>query len=155
MTPVLVSPTQWQAIINVAIQGKTAWQVKSTALHEAFEAVRDFMLTPEEREILDRKMPGWGKISSSEIQAEAFADYVMGKKGRLVPRSVQTIFDKIKAFFERLDNYLRGLGYKSAEDIFHEAKTGEITGKVSAPACPFQTEQGIRCRRRGDCPDLG
>ncbi|MBP1713691.1 MAG: hypothetical protein H6Q42_1894, partial [Deltaproteobacteria bacterium] len=135
MTPVLVSPTKWQAIISVAVEGKTAWQVKATALHEAFEAVRDFMLTKEEREILDRKMPGWGNISTSEIQAEAFADYVMGKKGRLVPRSVQTAFDKIKAFFERLANYLHGLGYKSAEDIFHKAKTGEIRERyVRQPA---------------------
>ena len=144
MTPVLVSPTQWQAIINVAVQGKTGWQVKSTALHEAFEAVRDFMLTPEEREILDRRISGKEGKSSSEIQAEAFADYAMGKKGLLVPRSVQTIFDKIKAFFERLSNYLRGLGYKSAEDIFQEAKTGELRERYVRQPARFAPAAGMR-----------
>ena len=110
MTPVLVSPTQWKAMINVAIQGKDAWQVKSTALHEAFEAVRDFMLTPQEKEILDRRIPGKEGRSATEIQAEAFADYSMGKKGLVLPKSLQSLFDKIQAFFERLGNLSPGPG---------------------------------------------
>lgn len=125
MTPQPMTRGQFSALIEIGISGKSALKVKSDVLHEAFEAIRSFMLTKEERAILNRRIPGMGPISGSEKQADAFADYAMGKKGILVPRSVQTIFDKILNFIERLHNWLSGAGYKSVSDIFEEALAGK------------------------------
>ena len=126
MSPVLTSPNQWRALIHVAVGGSPAWRVQSRALHEAFEAVRDFMLTPEEKELLDQVMPGRNGKSASEVQAYAFGDYFTEAKGVLIPKTAKGFFDRIKAFFIRLKNYINGLGFQTAEDIFERAASGEI-----------------------------
>jgi N12 class adenine-specific DNA methylase len=147
MTPVLVSPNQWKALISISLQGKEAWQVRSTALHEAFEAARNFMLTDEEVKVLDARIPGRGGKAASEVQADAFANYMMRKRPALTPRTVQAVFDKIRNFFERLGNYLRGLGFESAEDIFERLGRGEIreryegTGREAAAEAGFRLEE--------------
>ena len=138
MTPVLVDPGEWRGLIRVAVGGKNAAQVRSVAFHEAFETARRLMLTPEEIKILDAKFPGRKGKSASEIQADIFGDYWTEKKGVLIPKSARTLFDKISAFFERIKNYLDGLGFQTAEDIFAKARPRR------APAAP-----GARARIAG------
>ena len=103
------------------------------------------MLTDEEVKILDARYPGKEGRSASEVQADAFADWVKNEK-RPVPRSAKSIFEKISQFFERLSNFLEGLGFKTAEDIFEAASEGRIreryeaTGREGAPETAFKME---------------
>jgi N12 class adenine-specific DNA methylase len=126
MTPQLILPNQWKALIRVSLRGKEGPKVMMDAFHEAFEAARKLMLTEQEIKILDQKLPGREGIAASEIQSDAFADYMIGKRRGIIPQSVQTIFDKIQLLFERIRNFLNGLGFRTAEDIFESLAQGKI-----------------------------
>ena len=126
MTPVMTSPGQWNAVIRVAIGGRATWLVRSTALHEAYEAARKFMLSDKEIKILDQKIPGRQGKAASEIQADAFGDYFTERKGLLIPKTAQGFFDRIRNFFERIRNYLNGMGFQTADDIFKQIAAGEV-----------------------------
>lgn len=65
-----------------------------------------------------------------EAIAQASAEYGYGKG--TFPPGIRRILDKIKQFFERLSNALKGMGYQSAEDIFDRVESGKVGNRESA-----------------------
>lgn len=63
-------------------------------------------------------------IRTEEGVAHAYADWATGKIK--VDGRIARLFKRIKAFFEALRNALHGLGFKSAEDVFRDIRSGEI-----------------------------
>ncbi len=141
MYPVETSPGRWKAIIQVALEGRTAFQVKHTAFHEAWEAARNFMLTDREHKLLEDRYPDLPEKATNERQADAFADWMMGKRRALVPMTIRGLFEKIKTFFERVRNFFQGMGFQTLEDIFQRVETGQVRKRYRA--------EGIAARPQG------
>lgn len=122
--------------IEVATKGFKKGEIANAAYHEAWHTIRGMLLTEKEKAVLDER---W---DNKESEAEAFADWAIGKK-RLQPLSVRRIFEKVKEFLRAFGNYLEGKGFKTTEDIlsetalgkeamdiFRRALSGEIQGQV-------------------------
>ena len=62
--------------------------------------------------------------------AHAYAAWANGEMK--VDGRIARLFKRIRDFFEALRNALRGLGFKSAEDIFRDIKEGKIGGRSAA-----------------------
>lgn len=96
---------------------------ETTIPHEVFHDVFQVLLNDNERRIVLRG------YKTEEKAAQAFAGYWIeangGRKAMGLSDAVRQAFRKIAEFFEKLRNYLHGLGYKSAGDIFGEAFRGE------------------------------
>ena len=152
MTPVLVDPDEWKSLIRVAVGGKSAATVRSVAFHEAFEAARRLMLTPEEIKLLDAKFPGREGKSASEIQADIFGDYWTEKKGILIPKSARTLFDKIARFL-RADKELPGRpGIPDGRGYLRKARP---RGDQAAPGHRSRGAEGSRRGLPAGGPEQG
>lgn len=118
--------------------------------HEAVHAMRDLgLFTPEEWATLSRKAGDWveryglarryrdyppDKMNEEAI-AHAYPDWRTGKLGN-VGSAVQRIFKKVSNFFEAVGNVFRGMGFRSADDVFSRISTGEIGGRPRAESDP-------------------
>ncbi|MBI5682182.1 MAG: hypothetical protein HZC45_03290, partial [Deltaproteobacteria bacterium] len=111
---------QWTSRIELSTQNMD----EGTPYHEAFHSAQKFLLTDEEIARIDARYPDKDGVSSKERQAQAFADYVKGRRN--MPVWVRQIFERIKIFLEKLGNYLRGKGWTSVNDIFERTYTGEL-----------------------------
>ncbi|OGP65554.1 MAG: hypothetical protein A3K22_01960 [Deltaproteobacteria bacterium RBG_16_42_7] len=118
---VRISGQQLSSIIELSLSDMDM----TTPYHEAFHSVQELLLSDKEHAILEARFPDKEGISSKERQAEAFANWVLGEK-QVLPMTVKTAFQKVKDFFVRLGNALRGRGFQSAEDIFGKAGRGEL-----------------------------
>jgi hypothetical protein len=70
-------------------------------------------------------------LLGSEVEATLFGLMMQGEKVNL-PKPVQGVFNKIKAFLERLGNAVRGLGFKNYKDIFQDINEGKYADVVDA-----------------------
>ncbi|MER8967726.1 D-Ala-D-Ala carboxypeptidase family metallohydrolase [Mesorhizobium sp. M0808] len=127
----------FRGLIDVALDAKNPANVLH---HEALHALRRAGLFTEEewqalsntsmREWMERYkiaaryagFPDWAQIE--EGIAHAYADWATEKfnAGGLIARA----FRKIRNFIEALGNALRGLGFKTSNDIFAKIGSGEI-----------------------------
>ncbi len=94
----------------------------TTIPHEVFHGVFQTLLDSKEQETVLKR------YGNEEKAAEAFAKYWIehnGGRKTLIPNSIRQAFRKIAEFFEKLRNYLNGLGFQSTEGIFGKALEGE------------------------------
>lgn len=114
-----------RGVIKIAIDGISDIPgMKATTRHEVFHGVFRRLLNDKDRKII------LGRYSSEENAADAFAEYI-ANKGRLIPNSVKSVFERLVQFFERLGSLLRGRGFRSAGDIFGQAASGGLVDKAS------------------------
>lgn len=118
------------AWIQVATAGRKLASVEGTLWHEAWHSVWDIYLDEKQKAILSKSFPSIEGTDSTELQANAFRDWVL-KKRHTVPASVKGIFQQIKNFFEKIGNYLAGLGFDSAESLFGKAYEGKLEAQIS------------------------
>lgn len=137
--------------IQLAMVGNER-DLASTAFHEAFHAMEVLLMTPRERLLMEReterlraivqRQEGYTKeqidgLSDSEVRAIAFENYATmratGKtKGGYSEQphvGIRRLFDRMMTFLRELANGLRGLGFKTYEDIFNEAFEGRYSNR--------------------------
>lgn len=104
---------------------------EGTGYHEILHAAEALgILKGDDLKILERAFPEQNGKSSKEMRADAFGDFIVGKRQN-IPSAVKLIFQKIKNFIERFGNALRGLGYRSAEDVMNDLFSGKLKEKVT------------------------
>src|SRR5690606_11279781 len=82
------------------------------------------LLTPEERQTLLDAYPTRDGVVHVERAAIAFEEYMLGELQ--AKPAVRRIFAKIANFLRQLGNALRGRGFRTVEDVFERAASGEI-----------------------------
>lgn len=110
---------------------------QNTAQHEALHALKDMgLITGREwRMLSNRSKSEW--MSTYEVQdveegiAYAFGDW---RGGKTFTKPIQKLFQRIKTFFERLGNLLRGMGFKTVDDVFESVKSGEVGKREGKPS---------------------
>lgn len=120
---VVVDGNKMAALIEIAMKGSS--DIKLTAWHEAWHSIDELFLTENEQKILAEKL-----TPDIEKQANIFAKYAANQK-HLLPNSAKPIFERIRTFFEKLGNYLKGRGFTSAEDVFDRALRGELKQRTA------------------------
>ncbi|WP_293863235.1 LPD38 domain-containing protein [uncultured Alsobacter sp.] len=149
-------------VLTVALaQGRDA--AVDTAFHEAFHVLQGYQaITNEEREILRREhdrmliaIQRTGRstttMTGSEVEAYAFELYASARRANLptppgLHIGVRRIFEKLLDIIARIGNKLRGLGYRSADDVFAAAFTGETGARIGTDA---QVERRAASPMRG------
>lgn len=116
-----MSGQRLQTVINLA-NGATEF----TGRHEAFHAVTNMLLDEGEQKVL---LEAFG---NHEKAADAFAKFQAGE----MPEKdfVARIFDKIKQFLARLNNYFKARKFSTAEDIFEAVDEGKMAGRAEEVA---------------------
>lgn len=120
-----------------------------TAYHEAFHRLQSLFLTKDERFLLQREAARLralvgsdpfrnpAKMSQKELEAEAFGIYsVRMDQGRDVSGlhiGLRRAWERIRAAIRRARNLLAGHGYRTAEDIFKKAHSGEMKSRSVNP----------------------
>lgn len=116
---------------------------RNTAYHEAFHALQSFgAFTPQEIAVLEREAPRhramvlaqYGRVDFDlpvgETSAYAFGYYAtareQGASHTNLHIAVRRAFDKALEILRRIRNWLTGLGFQTAEDIFKSAYEGEL-----------------------------
>jgi hypothetical protein len=110
--------------------------INRTMTHEALHAMKDLgFFSPRDWKMLEFKAQSlWMKkydivskygnetpeIQIEEAIAHAFADM------SAQPGAIKAIMSKAINILKRIGNFLRGQGYRTADDIFGEAKAGEL-----------------------------
>ena len=137
-------------IITIAL-AQNPDAVAKTTFHEAFHVLQGYQaLTPQEREIMRREYPRMEELiqrtgrstttmTGSEVEAYAFEIYASARRaGRPAPAglhiAVRRAFERLLQIITRIGNKLRGLGYRSADDVFAAAFTGEIGARIGTEA---------------------
>jgi len=110
----------------------------NTAHHEAFHSVEG-LLTKQEAEVLhNAAKKAFPDMSPREAVASHFADWATkGSKGNFLP-GVRRAFRKIKSFFEKVGNLLRGRGFQSVDDIYAKAKAGDMATREAPEQSPWE-----------------
>ncbi|NKE69909.1 diguanylate cyclase [Candidatus Manganitrophus noduliformans] len=103
---------------------------EGTPYHEAWHSVENLLLSDKEIETLRAAFPEKDWVASTERTADAFADWVAKKKIE-APGRVRLLFLKIRTFFEKLRNALRGRGFNSVEVLFEKAFAGELRDRTT------------------------
>ena len=108
-----------------------------TVRHEGVHALKDMgMYTPAEWTVLEREAESHFKKEykvedTEESIAQAYGGWRGGRKyGGLIGKA----FERMRQFFLKLGNALRGLGYQSAEDVFRRTESGEVGRRPGAKA---------------------
>lgn len=153
-----------------------------TAGHEAWHHVKETLASPAEKKLLAspaeqarmRKYaaPEWGlepgdarmeKLDPREVEAFAFQRYRREQEeGKPEPGSglhmaVKKLFKRILDVLHKVRNVLRGLGYKSYEDVFEDARSGGIAERADTEAMAREIEQANvmkRAERAGRVKEL-
>lgn len=137
-------------IIELALADPTATDQYSTAAHEAFHAAEDQLLNDKEMALLQREdgrlrdvvaryfnMPRSriDTMADFEVRAVAFEAYLRdraaGGHGSGFHIGIRSIFERLMRLFRQIANYLRGLGYRSAHDVFSDIYAGKMAERPS------------------------
>lgn len=117
-----------------------------TAYHEAFHRLQNLFLSGGERAVLKAELGRLRRIvrsdpgrrsqadamSGKEIEAEAFAIYASGRSPVQPHRTLRAAWDRIAAMLRRVRNYLAGRGFRTVEDVFDAARSGEVARRSPA-----------------------
>ncbi|MCA1458106.1 hypothetical protein I6F35_33775 [Bradyrhizobium sp. BRP22] len=154
-----------QSLITVALADPTypLSQVLDTTFHEAFHSLEDKILTDQEMEVLKREDArlrevvrrafGFteqqiGEIAGFEIRAMAFEYYASRRAKGLEPQGIhigiRRAFERLIDLFRRVRNYLNGLGYQNADDIFQAAYDGAYSNRRAATTESVTEQANIR-----------
>lgn len=118
------SPQQWAALERMA---KEKWinQYLKGVPHDANRSRYDAYVDEYK-----------GKVSEAELESliieEAIADAFRAFGSKPPPGMLASIINKIKQFFERLNNALHSAGYMTAEDVFGKIEKGELKPEFGA-----------------------
>jgi hypothetical protein len=144
-----------QALIRLAMADpKYAGQERTTAYHEAFHAVEHLIWHEEgrDRAILARendRLENWilhnmdfepkmtkeqlADMAGYEIRAIAFEGYAQQREQRSdasgapgMHIAIARAFEKLLQMLRRIRNFLQGLGYRTAEDVFKDVYEGKV-----------------------------
>ncbi len=110
-----------------------------TVRHEAIHALRNLgLFTDSEWVALEREAKrSWraeyeidrryGALSEEQLNEEAVADaFKHWQDGDRFAPGFRGIFERVRDFFQRVANMLRGLGYRTAEDVFRSVERGQV-----------------------------
>ena len=114
-----------------------------TGLHELYHSLAPLLNREEQRVIA----AGFG---GEEKAAEAFAHWAMGTpQGRGL--------DPVRNLFERMNNILRGNGFRSWQDAFQSARTGQVAqrAKVLEMSSDIEIETAQQLAKAANLPALG
>jgi hypothetical protein len=114
-----------------------------TGLHELYHSLVP-LLTREEQQVV---MSGFG---GEEKAAEAFAQWALGTREgqRLGP---------LRNLYERMNNILRGNGFRSWQDVFRQTRTGEVArrAKVLEMSSDLTVDTARELAEAANLPALG
>lgn len=116
---------------------------KQIAFHEAFHRIQQRFLTDKEREILKNAMPELrqlaakyhsglrqkilsGRMSDIEVQAIAFQAMADNPKIVTQKKTWRQPLQKLLDIADRVNNWLQGRGYRTWNDVFEMAESGEM-----------------------------
>lgn len=91
--------------------------------HEGWHSI-ERLLPEADTAILRKAFPASGTRSQVEEIAYAFQEWFGNRETGRVQGPARRIFAKVARFLQRLGNMLRGMGFKSAEDVFEKARGG-------------------------------
>jgi len=150
-----VDAVYFQKAIILALDSDNKFR---TLQHEALHGLRRLgVFTDSEWSVLERASnERWRKQfnierdygnRSAEIQTEegiarayaAWADGELKPDGRIA-----RWFKRIRSFLEAVRNAFRGLGFKTAEDVFRDIRSGEVGGRARAKAGREEPMYSIR-----------
>jgi hypothetical protein len=136
--------------------------VDSTAFHEAYHAIEYQLQSPQERALMERetgrirdyiqKTRGYTKeqvngLDPEEVRAIGFEDYGTDRsKGEGLHVGVRRWYHRLWEAIRRLANGLRGLGFKTYEDIFDKAYRGEYAkaeGDTPRPEAAIREDEPL------------
>ncbi|MGZ8482329.1 MAG: LPD38 domain-containing protein [Candidatus Binatia bacterium] len=112
-------------LVTVALNGGNP---EGAAFHEAWHSIEN-LLTEGEKRILQRAFPGADKVTHDEQAAYAFQEWAAKRDAGGQEDSIRQIFVKVRRFLRQVGNLLRGYGYTGVEQIFEQARSGEIGGR--------------------------
>lgn len=120
-----------------------------TAYHESFHRLQTLFLSDQEKRVLAaetdrlRQIVATGSdhanlapsMSQIELEAEAFAVWAQqmdanGASGIRLHTGVRRAWARIRNMVKRVQNYLRGNGFRTAQDVFVDAKAGKIARRA-------------------------
>lgn len=139
-----------KASIALALNAKDGL---SNAEHEGFHYLEDHVLDGRDRAIIGRALsPGKPMFKRLLERAQAYdranktriADEIvsvpeearaygfeMWRRGELQAEgAIQRVFEKLRAFLEKISNYVTGLGFTSIEDVFSAIDQGQYAEKA-------------------------
>jgi hypothetical protein len=149
--------------IRIALKGADP---STTAYHEAFHRLQMLFLNRGELRLLmaehdrlkqiirtdGRRDPELvDRMDAIEVQAEAFAlwSHQMDRNNASGVRlhiGVRRLWNRIRNMLQRVSNYLDGLGFRSVEDVFGEAREGKIAEREARTApnwMPVETGEAV------------
>lgn len=130
-------------IVAIALHGKPS-RIISTALHEAYHHVAERLMTPAEKKLMAAEHnrirraihKAWGTDmktlnSLAGFEVEAVGAEVFSENGNLdgVHVGARRWYHRFWQAMRRLANALRGLGYKTAEDVYEQFRTGGFANR--------------------------
>lgn len=120
-----------RSVITLAIDGAT----ERTGYHEVMHAAEALgLVSPKDSAILQRAYPDKEGVSSSERQAEAFADYV--ENGTRPHSFAKIVFDRILAFLKKVKQFAMGRGWRTAADVFKDIESGKAKERTETSIAP-------------------
>jgi hypothetical protein len=141
-------------LIKIALDAENPMRVLR---HESIHALKELgAFTPDQWRVLENKAKSeWiqkynimgryqGLDPASMIEeaiADAFSDFSQTKPPAGL---IRNIFDKIKAFFTRLDNAFKGFGFQTSDDVFTQAELGQLIPGMGERAAQVQGLQAQR-----------
>jgi hypothetical protein len=133
-------------LIRIAMESNV--DPRSTAIHESWHSL-EALLTPDEIKLLRRETPrlrevaahflGWdgaaqmeaegSKLSTREVWASSAEAYIYGNHVKGIHIAVRRVFDRLARIIRQVRNYLEGLGFRTADDVFDAAWGGDIKAR--------------------------
>jgi hypothetical protein len=143
-----VNGEYFDKLIELSLSGDNIFR---TMNHEALHALKDlgFFSDKDWKTLENKARSEWMekyKIADSysnetaEVQLEEAIAYAFADM-QTQPAQVKSIMSSVVNFFKRIGNWLRGNGYKTAEDIFGKVAAGELKStnvKVSNKEARFE-----------------
>jgi len=129
--PIYLTPTRFYSIVDIALNAPNVKQVIGHEGGHGIYKLLEIMGKEQELTLLNEHFK-----NDQEAISDAFAKYYLaqeglGKKSPL-PKMVRTVFDKVIDFFRKVKNYVKGLGFTSAEEIFGKGMVGEYRAQYEA-----------------------
>lgn len=144
-----------ERVIELALGDPRYTQHTGAIMHESFHVVQDLLATPRELKVLRREdgrlrdivakdlrlTPEQARgMAREEIQAHAYDAWTDQHMRGALPKDVGGLFSKIQTFLRRAGNAIRGLGFRTSEDIFQSVQRGEMANRNPLSSGRFARE---------------
>ena len=132
------------AVLQVAITGQPLTDVFSTTFHEAWHHAQRFLLDKKEKKLWDiqhkkavrlalKHEPSFTDITNKiEVQARVIELWSRDLNYRnRMPNEYRTFLERIMAFLERLQNWVRGAGFRNINDSGAAFFAGDMANRLN------------------------